>query len=445
MTYSIAVISARESVDNIRASDFEIRKECKITYFTYNSLSELREIYEANHWKYDGILFSGSFPRDYILDNIGPIRRPYRCLELKEQDYYLLFARLLAQNPGLKLSKVYIDTIINPAIVQNILGEQYDREKIPYFISSQDKNSLPYTSYDAHLRLYKKLWEQKKFHVFVTRFTNLANQLKEENIPHVLLRPSFETITDSFHDLLNDISQSAAEHELVAYCVIELPKSEQTKANYQAVEKVLTDFNTSQIQGAIIRKNDNHFEFITSGQQVKKITNDYTICLLSHQLRSEIPFPVYVGWGIGFEVMSAYKNAIQATSACRRKRDHLTYLITEKQEVVGPLSGNRSLRYDLHPDARIYSVAKTLGISAKNLEKLIFLQKNRQENEFTSSDLVYYLEITPRSASRILSRLKSYGLAAPVRNTNLNGHGRPTTIYRLSVSSIVPEQTSNDP
>ena len=51
--------------------------------------------------------------------------------------------------------------------------------------------------------------------------------------------------------------------------------------------------------------------------------------------------------------------------------------------------------------------------------------------EFTSGDLVYFLEITPRSAARILLKLADGGLARPVRTVNLNGAGRPSTVYEI--------------
>lgn len=140
---------------------------------------------------------------------------------------------------------------------------------------------------------------------------------------------------------------------------------------------------------------------------------------------------------MGFDVVAAYKNARRAVLECKRNKCHFTYLVTEAQEMVGPLNSNRSLSYDLCPDAQIYSLARSLGIAPVNLEKLLYLQKMRNMYEFTSSDLVYFLEITPRSASRILVKLTAGGLACPVRSTNLSGTGRPATVYEIDFGHII--------
>lgn len=104
--------------------------------------------------------------------------------------------------------------------------------------------------------------------------------------------------------------------------------------------------------------------------------------------------------------------------------------------MVGPLNSNRSISYGLQPDAQVSFLAKSLGISPVNLEKLVSLQKTRYMYEFTSSDLVYFLEITPRSAARILSKLEKGGLARPIRSVNLSGTGRPTIVYEVDFHTL---------
>lgn len=391
-------------------------------------------------WKFDGFLFSGCFPKDYLEENIGPIAKPYRCLDPRSQDYYLLIARILANNPGIDISRVYIDAIVDPVVVESIIENIFQGKNRPYLPQNHEvmdyRGSLRKSTYDEYMQVYRMLWAQDRFDVFVTRWSNLEERLEAEHIPCILLRPSRETIMYYFSELLHDIRENAVQQSLVACCVIELRECDRNEENYGILGGVLADFSNARAQDLMIRRNDTHFEVITSGAQLKEITVDYSSCMLSNELNKRLSFPVYVGWGVGYDVVAAYKNARRALAECKKGRTRRTYLLTETQEMVGPLDGNRALYYDIQPDPHVCALAKTLGIAPINLEKMMSLQKRRNMDEITSSDLAYYLEITPRSASRILMKLSDMGFARPVRYTNLNGTGRPTTIYELDFSRI---------
>ena len=265
---------------------------------------------------------------------------------------------------------------------------------------------------------------------------NLAEQLEREGIPHFSLRPCKESILDDFHALIGDIRESMLQNSLVACCIIEIPEASRTLENEELLESALDVFGRSQNCNILARKNREHFEVITSNMEARKITDEYKTCMLSSELNQKLPFPIRIGWGISFDVIDAYKNAKKAVLACQKNRNHYTYLVTESQEMVGPLNSNRSISYGLQPDAQVSFLAKSLGISPVNLEKLVSLQKTRYMYEFTSSDLVYFLEITPRSAARILSKLEKGGLARPIRSVNLSGTGRPTIVYEVDFHTL---------
>lgn len=437
MPISIGIITAQNSLENIRSVDQEMRKHCSITYLPYKTLSELKSLYLKNIRKFDGIIFSGTFPRDYIFENISSITKPYRCLDMADRDYYLVFARLFANNPGLDFSRVYFDVALDPAIVNNVFLNGNGPACSPAYTPVEYQGFLRSAVYEYSMNIYRKFWKEKRYDIFVTHFTNLAPQLEAEHIPYVLLKPSPETILDYFYALVGDIKESLLQNSLTACCIIEIPESDRSLENLIGLERLLNEFNDAQNQSMLIRKSDAHFELITSSMEAREITCEHTFCFLSDELNQKLNFQLRIGWGISFDVVSAYKNAKKAIQACEKDRNHCTYLVTESLQMVGPLNTNRSVSYNLQPDTKIYSVAKKLGIASSNLEKMISLQKTRQMYEFTSSDLVYYLGITPRSASRILLKLTEEKIAHPVRSINLNGTGRPATVYEVDFAGIL--------
>lgn len=390
MPISIGIITARQSMDNIRQTEQSMKQHCKISYFPYDTLDELRHQYTKAAAKSDGLLFSGPFPHDYICENIGRITLPCRCIDLMDRDYYLVIARLLVRNPKLDFTRVYFDAVVEPSIIGNV----FPPGLTPYFMprtTPEYRMILRSSAYQRSLNQYRSMWAERKYDLFLTRFTNLALFLEKEQIPHILLKPSPETILDHFHALLCQIKESLLQNSQTACCIIELPRPFQNQKNMEILEKILADLKIIFNQNILIRRHHFHLEITASIMVVRELTSGYTSCLLSEELEKRLPFPFFAGWGIS---------------------------------------------YSLKPHAQTSSLAKSLGISPINLEKIISLQKERSMYEFTSSDLVYFLEITPRSASRILSKLSSADLAHPVRTINLNGTGRPLTVYEIDFSNI---------
>lgn len=96
--------------------------------------------------------------------------------------------------------------------------------------------------------IYRALWKEKVFDILVTRFTNLAEQLEKEGIPHVLLMPSAETILEHFHALLADIKESMLQNSLVACCIVKVPAENQSQETYDRLRKALDAFSMKHSQ-----------------------------------------------------------------------------------------------------------------------------------------------------------------------------------------------------
>ncbi|MBR0305948.1 MAG: hypothetical protein IIX07_03960, partial [Lachnospiraceae bacterium] len=186
----------------------------------------------------------------------------------------------------------------------------------------------------------------------------------------------------------------------------------------------------------VLRRDNDSFEAVTSRATVQKLTSNNTTCLLTSYLYEVLPFSTHIGWGIGYDIVTAHKHAHLALRESIMDPHQYTYLVSEEEKMIGPLCGDRTISYQIRPDARTIRIANELGIAAINLQKILSLQKNRQMKEFSASDLVFYLDITPRSATRILKKLVEHGAAVQINRINLNGRGRPTAIYEIDLDRI---------
>ena len=442
MKSHIGIITASNSLKNFQKVDAQMREQCDITYLPYSTTMELTNLYLENISKFDGVLFSGAFPYNYITENVCRITKPHQYLELKDRDFYRLIARLYAQNPQIDFNRVTFDAYHSEVVAgeyRQIFDDVFPEDRRPQIHTIMDNSFYSrnlHTLYASTMDAYREQWKSGKVDLFVTRLTNLADRLKAEGIPHILLKPCPATIMDYFNRLLSDIQTARVENILTACCVIQIAHENPSPEEFAVLEKNLEAFNSQQNMIFVLRRNGDLFDAVTSSAAVRELTSGYTTCLLTSSLFEALSFSTYIGWGIDFDLVNAHQKALRAIQESRRDPHRYTYMVNESDEMIGPLCGDRTISYQLRPSARTNRIAKILGIAPMNLEKLISLQKKKHMTEFSASDLVFYLDITPRSATRILQKLVQHGAAVQTDSLHFNGRGRPAAVYQIDLDRI---------
>ncbi len=442
MKKRVGIFTASESLKNLLLVQEQMSQYCEISYHPYSSMTELTELYLEHAKKFDGILFSGRLPYDHVKRNLTCLEIPHHYLEMQDRDVYLLTARLLAQNPHLDFNRIYFDTAsleLEDQRLVKYIREVFPKERMPelqimfdYSTYSKDFDSF----YDRLMDGYREKWNNGELEFAVTRVTNLAKWMEKERIPHILFQPCPATMMEGFLNLLHDIEIAQMEKALTACCVIRIKKDQPTERDYTILKERLEQFNSEQNMVFVLRRNNDSYEAVTSRATVQKLTSDNTTCLLTSYLYEVLPFSTHIGWGIGYDIVTAHKHALLAVRESIVDPHQYTYMVNEEEKMIGPLCGDRTISYQIKPDANTLRIANELGIAAINLEKILSLQKNRQMREFSASDLVFYLDITPRSATRILKKLVEHGAAVQVNRLNLNGRGRPAAIYEIDLEKI---------
>lgn len=442
MKLHIGIVTAKKSLGNFQAVDEQMRQKCDITYLPYSTTMELTNLYLENISQFDGVLFSGIFPRDYIIENVCRITKPYRYLDLADRDFYRLVARMYIRDPHIDFARVTFDSFTTDRPDDGlcpIFEDIFPPEKMPHIaplISESFYTQNRHALYDAVMDAYREQWQRGAADLFITRLTNLDQRLEAEGIPHILLQPCAATIMDCFNGLLADIQAARIENSLTACCVIQIAHEDPTPEEFRILEKTLERFNSEQNMIFVLRQDGTLFDAVTSSAAARELTSGYTTCLLTSVLYEALPFSTYIGWGMGFDIVTAHQNALRAIQESKRDPHRYTYMVNESYEMIGPLCGDRTISYQIRPSARTHRIAKEFGISPMNLEKLISLQKKKQMTDFSASDLVFYLDITPRSATRILQKLAQHGAAVQVDSVHLSGRGRPAAIYRINLDAI---------
>ena len=107
--YSVGVFTTERSLRHIMRIDQEMREHSNITYLPYSSPEHLKYLYEQNSDRFDGFLFTGSYPYNVLRKEFGPLSKPHAHCNVSDRDYYKLIAQMAVQQPDLDFSRVYFD------------------------------------------------------------------------------------------------------------------------------------------------------------------------------------------------------------------------------------------------------------------------------------------------------------------------------------------------
>ena len=195
--FSIGIFTAEQSLHGILQADREIRRRFHVTYLPYSTAEHLCYLYEQNASRFDGLIFSGSYPYHLIEERFGRIPVPHTYFTLSDRDYYYVIARLAVQEPGLDFSRVFMDAPEVPVDFECIFG----RPGVP-LMDGGAAPDLPYADlYPTTLAMDRELWQSGRADLIVTRLRNMEADLKKEGIRYAFLGPSPQTMMNTFLEL----------------------------------------------------------------------------------------------------------------------------------------------------------------------------------------------------------------------------------------------------
>lgn len=434
--YTIGIITAQNSLDRILTIDSAMKRECNITYLQYSSTEHLKKIYKDNSGHFDAFLFSSSFPYrvvcHYLLEDDT---KPHAYFTLHDRDYYRCIAKISVAHPGINFSRVAIDT---PEIEVNFEAV-FKKSQMPVIgspVSEPGFLSSVSDVYQKTLNYYLKLWNDRKIDFIVTRYDSLISELEHFNIPYESISPSRESMLETFCQLLLTLYAEKNTDRTTSFCLISPVSTDLTKTQTADLAEALAQCNKIFGMNFIIHHTDKLFELTTTTSVLKDISNQYTVCPVESYLKETLDFPVCIGWGSAVNAINAYQNAARALKESRHSAGHPAFIVTADNHIIGPLSSKRRISYTDSPDKRILEISGKVGLTPLCLRKIISVLNQKDTNDISAEELAYYLDVTPRSASRMLSKLVEGGAAIVSYNRQMNLRGRPAKIYTIDFGQI---------
>ncbi|WP_238655211.1 transcriptional regulator [Paenibacillus piscarius] len=425
MTIKLGIITPETHMDYFRAIEEDMRPLCQFRFFTISNFRETTDIYLNNLDSVDGFVISGRMLYESIDKECLDDKVPVHILHDDENLLYRELFRLLVTEPGLDISRIYVDY----AYVIDSFSEflQYlTHEGKP--VGSGDLLERVETMLENHITL----WEEKKIDLSITAFGHFVPELQKHGVRYILIRPTLENVKETISEIINEITILKLKNQRAVVACLSAqteqpPPAEQLHDLKILVGRFLHDMNladTAQISDGYVRLYTTYGHFM-------RITSNANNCTLLEYLEERIQGKVKIGWGSGHEYFQANVNATKAHRQAEAYTGNCSFFINEEQKVIGPMRSMNVIQFSEQGDPEIIALAKTIGINNINLQKIMSYAEIMRTNKLSSEDVAECLSMTVRGANRILNKIEESQYVQTVFEKRDNGKGRPKKYYEL--------------
>ena len=394
----LAILTPKNSYEKIKKSLKDI--ECEVKYIFYDNLYDLESLYLKNAQEYDGIITSGPIGYE-IIKNSVELLTPLYHFDISKGDLYKYLFNILKENPKIDFSRVYID-FISPEKKEYWFQDIFKKEEEPIFykINFSNKNL-----YETLKNNYTNLKNNKKMDIVLTRISNMVEFLKNEKISFDFLFPSEENIKNTVLEVIKDIKILKSEKKQIIFGKLLLNEvSADIEEEIHSVSK-----------NCIVKILDKSIEILM-------IYEDFINSNIALNLKKKLKMNFFSGWGKGNNINEARYNAEKAYKKSKETNFEVVYLVSTNSEII--LS---EIDDEKKKNIEIIEKLKELNITKQNSEKLIELFRSKEK--VSCASLATYLDISERTANRLLLKLEENNLA--ISNLIKISRGRPKKLYQL--------------
>ena len=230
--------------------------------------------------------------------------------------------------------------------------------------------------------------------------------LKKENISFDFLFPSEENIKNTLLEVIKDIKILKSEKKQIIFGKLLLNEI------FIDIEEEIHSIS----KNCIVRISDKNIEILM-------IYEDFINSNIALNLKRKLKNKFFSGWGKGDNINEARYNAEKAYKKNKDLNAEIIYLVSSNSEVIISEIDEKKKK-----NIEIIDKLKELNISKQNSEKIIELFKNSEK--ISCAGLANYLNISERTANRLLSKLEENNLATS-ELMKIN-RGRPKKLYQIS-------------
>lgn len=327
------------------------------------------------------------------------------------------------------VSEKYIDQILRELEISNA-----EKICLDDHLKSTNKEII-----DFHYSYFKKGISTGA----LTGIKSVSEALTSLNIPNVWVTPTRQDITVSLERALLATETRRNKESQIVVGLIDIDDFKKVVKRYPTeheiqklkldVHRILLDY-AKQLDGHLTSIGSDEYLFITTRGIFERETRGYKFIPLLEDKNKKLGVSLSIGVGFGRTATDAGTHARLAVRQSKDAGGNVCYIVREDKSVIGPVETSHPMVYDLSvTNKELLKKAEKAGMSATYMNKLIAQVKRYGKTDYTASELASVLEITIRSANRILAQWVDANIVTIIGEERVSTKGRPRQIYRLDL------------
>ncbi|MFC5704051.1 hypothetical protein ACFPVX_22405 [Cohnella faecalis] len=359
---------------------------------------------------------------------------PMHYLPLSGAGFFKAICRVLMQTvqSSLPLAGVTVDTFPEETVRHMIKGTDPSLSGMIH-ICDADRSSIE-EIYEFHARHYRNGSSSAS----LSANRRVAERLEQSGVPCVYIEPADNDIVIALERaLLSTETRRSKESQIVVGMVVvdNFDSVIRSRASEHEVQKLRLDVQRTmldfieRLDGYLTPLGPNEFLFFTTRGLFERETGGYKYISLASQAQKRFGLSLSIGIGFGLSANVAGTNARAALRSTKDAGGGTCFIVREDQTFIGPLEMSEPLQYDLSfRDAELLKKVEEAGLTTAYLSRLFASASRHGKLDYTAVELAALLDLTTRSANRLLVQWADAGLAEP-REMRKAGRGRPTQVY----------------
>jgi predicted transcriptional regulator len=433
MKIKLGIIGPKDSLDKICKVAEEFTDKVRIYRFVYESKDETLSLIEACQKVVDVVLFSGHIPY-YIAKYGNAIYKP--TFYVPRVGTSILKVLFEIHKKDMNYSKISIDSIQEVALKE--VAEEMDIKFDEFYVIPYEEN----IEYEELAGRHIKLWEEGKIKIAITGLTKTYEKIKAAGIPAFKLIPTTFLIREYLTKAIYAADAIKSREKQLSVQIVKI-KNDNKYSHYQFME-MKNDFErflikyTKSVYGSIFPSGRDEYMIFSSRGIINSYKSDGFKNFLETSENKNIVFASGIGYGT--TVYNAECNAKIALDFAMTSDGTCLYIVDEFGKIKGPIVDDSSytLEYNLaETDKNIQQLAEEINISPAYVSKLMAVINRTNSYIFDANDLSTHLDISTRSARRILTALVNSGYAEVIAKESNAKTGRPRNKYRIDFKDKV--------
>ncbi|RDW20446.1 hypothetical protein [Oceanobacillus chungangensis] len=405
----------------------ENKQNITILPFRYEEEIEVLELIKKA-FICDIYIFTDPISYLYVKERMEKKRLPVVQVALDEHTILSSVYHLMQHYPHIS-NRLSIDTNEEDNIL-SMLQELNINSKHTYQYSYQKETIV---DFDAIFDHHVSLWTEGKINHVLTSSIMVEKKLHSLGIPVSMMQIPSKNIEQAIIKAVSVITfnKTTSNQIIIGYAAL--------KDSIQAIhEKDIVISEMGKIREAFARfakktnatvfDTNNHVAIVGTKSLLDNLTRHYRDFPLLHELNIELQLPFNIGFGLGLSPEQAEENALLSLKACNLEEKSISYIMNEREELIGPIGVKKHVDTSKLYQALIHKARLNNELSYNFID---FITKRNNE-PFSSNDIAVYYNVTKRSAERTVNKLLSGEVIRVSGEERPYVKGRPRKLFTLN-------------